>query len=141
VRLIGWLPLAAGLCLGGAANAAAIRSAAPPPSPVSVAIVDEGEKGFALRHFPTRLRLYTFDRDRPQQSVCVDGCASAWPPLRAEPNSTPFGDWTLTPRTDGAPQWAYKGKPVYLRYHDDPDAPGGDGEDGAWRLIPNIQKD
>jgi predicted lipoprotein with Yx(FWY)xxD motif len=132
--------LAALLCLSGVANAAASKEAAPPPSPVTIAIVDEGDKGYAIRHFPTRLRLYTFDRDRRQESVCVDGCASAWPPVRADRDATPIGEWTLAPRTDGAPQWAYKGKPVYVRYHDEPDAPGGDGEDGAWHLVPNIPR-
>jgi predicted lipoprotein with Yx(FWY)xxD motif len=140
MKSICYLTLATWLCVSGAANAAAMNvRAAPPPSPVSVAIVDEGDKGYALRHFPSRLRLYTFDRDRPQESVCVDGCASAWSSLRADENATPIGDWTPVPRTDGTPQWAYKGKPVYLRYHDDPDAPAGDGEDGVWRLIPNIR--
>ena len=141
MKPICYLPLAAWLCLSGAANAAPSKEgAAPPPSPVTVAIVDEGDKGFAVRHFPTRLRLYTFDRDRPQESMCVDGCASAWPPLRAEVNATPVGEWTLVPRSDGNAQWAYKGKPVYLRYHDNPDTPGGDGEGGVWHLVPHIPR-
>jgi predicted lipoprotein with Yx(FWY)xxD motif len=70
----------------------------------------------------------------------VDGCASAWPPLRADKNAEAIGDWTLAPRSDGNPQWAYKGRPVYVRYHDAPDAPEGDGEDGVWHLIPNIPR-
>ena len=135
--------LAALLCASTSAFAAAVpveEGADIPASPETIAIVDEGDKGFAIRHFPSRLRLYTFDRDGSGVSTCVEGCASAWPPVRAPSGARPVGDWTLVPRSDGAAQWAYKGKPVYVRFHDLPDAPAGDGVDGAWRLVPPIPK-
>lgn len=81
------------------------------------------------------LTLYVFDRDtEPNVSVCVDACAKAWPPVRARADAAPFGDWTLVPRTDGAKQWAYKGKPLY-RYalEQKPGWALGDGG-GAWNL-------
>lgn len=140
---IGLAAFAATLVLVGrplAAPAPEDDGAQIPPSPETIAIVDEGDKGFAIRHFPSRLRLYTFDRDGPGQSRCVDGCASAWPPVRAGANAHPVGDWTLVPRSDGPAQWAYRSKPVYVRYHDLPDAPAGDGVDGLWHLVPSIPK-
>jgi predicted lipoprotein with Yx(FWY)xxD motif len=128
------------LQLDGSAQAAAAQAAAVPPSPGTFAVIDEGDLGYAIRHFPSRLRIYTYDLDRPGVSACTLGCASAWPPVRAEPGAQPIGDWTLVPRADGAPQWAYKGAPVYVRYHDEPDAPSGEGEQGVWRLVKHIPK-
>lgn len=109
-----------------------------PPSPEAVAITREEGKGFAIRHFPTGLRLYTYDKDPPGQSVCVGGCASAWPPVRAAEGSKPVGNWTLVARNDGLPQWAYQGKPIYVRYHDQANAPTGDNFEGVWHILGNI---
>lgn len=135
------LAFGAALCAASSALSAPVREGDQiPPTPETIAISDEGDAGYAVRHFPTRLRLYTFDRDPPGVSVCVDSCASVWPPIRGPVGAKPVGDWTLVPRSDGAPQWAYKGKPVYARYHDQPDAPVGDGSEGQWRLIKNIPK-
>ncbi len=125
---------------GAGAIAAVEQGAALPPTPRTISISDEGAKGFAIRHFPTRLRLYTYDGDRPGVSMCYAPCSGAWPPVRAPDGAEQIGDWTVVPRTDGSPQWAYRGKPVYVRYHDHPDTPVGDGMDGVWRIIPNIPK-
>ena len=144
MKRIGLVVCAAALCLSTRALAAAAvapeEGAWIPPSPETIAIVDEGDKGYAIRHFPSRLRLYTFDRDSRGVSRCVEGCASAWPPVLAPAGAHPVGDWSLVPRSDSGPQWAYKGQPVYVRYHDLPDAPSGDGVDGLWRLVPPIPK-
>ena len=51
-----------------------------PPSPEAVAITREEGKGFSIRHFPSGLRLYTYDNDLPGQSNCTGGCSSAWVP-------------------------------------------------------------
>jgi len=126
------------LSVAAAESAAQLPTAALPPSPASVAIVDEGVKGFSIRHFPSRLRFYTYDRDTPGVSQCFDGCASAWPPVRNVENSPPVGEWTLVQRKDGPPQWAYRGAPLYFKYHDQPDAPAGDGHDGVWHILKNI---
>ena len=135
------LPLFALVSATAIAPATAAQPVQPPrTSPEEVALIEDGAKGLSVRHFPTSLPLYTFDDDPPGVSTCKDGCATAWPPVRGGPDSKPFGDWTLVTRDDGAPQWAFKGKPLYVRYHDRPTAPSGDGVDGRWRLLQNIPK-
>ena len=91
-----------------------------------------------LRHFPSSLRLYTWDKDAPGKSNCNLGCASRWPPVLAPADAKNLNDFTVVVRDDGHRQWAYKGKPLYMRYHDAPSMPMGDGdEDGTWRIIPH----
>ena len=105
-------------------------------SPTEVAMVDEGAKGMLFRHFPTGLRLYISDRDPAGGSVCYLGCDTIWLPVKAPDGARPVGDWTIVVRTGGGTQWAYKGKPVYVRIHDTPDAPAGDGDEGGvWHLL------
>lgn len=111
-----------------------------PQTPGQIALVDEGAAGFVFRHFPTRLRLYTFDGDAPGVSNCMDGCASRWPPVAAPPEAGPVGEWSIVSRADGRRQWAYRGRPVYLRYHDVPDQPEGDGDEGQWRLVRHMAR-
>lgn len=81
------------------------------------------------------LTLYVFDNDTEANvATCTGDCAKAWPPVRAARDAAPFDDWTLVARDDGAPQWAYKGKPLY-RYalEQKPGMAFGDGG-GAWNL-------
>ncbi len=40
-------------------------------------------------------------------------CVQHWPPLLADANATPVGDFTILERTDGAKQWAYKEYALY----------------------------
>ena len=102
--------------------------------PGQIALVESGT-GLRYVHFPTNLRLYTYDEDLENQSVCNRGCASQWPPVIAPENAKPIGLWTPIDRDDGRKQWAYKGQPVYVRYHDAPSAPTGDGVDGVWHFL------
>lgn len=103
--------------------------------PGNVALIQNSE-GYAYVHFPANVRLYIYDRDETGRSNCNDGCASAWPPLIAAENDTArLGDWSVVPRADGRRQWAYKGRPVYLRFHDSIEAPAGNGVDGVWRYL------
>ena len=105
--------------------------------PEEVALVDEGPRGSVFRHFPTGLRLYTSDLDPPGRSICNSGCATRWPPVRAPDDAQQVGDWTIVIRDTGEKQWAYKGKPLYVRIHDTPETPAGDGDDGGkWHLLP-----
>lgn len=62
------------------------------------------------------MTLYTFDNDVPGsgKSKCNGPCAALWPPALAAPDAKPEGDVTIVTRDDGAKQWAYKGKPIYL---------------------------
>ena len=107
-----------------------------PSHPGEVALVDEGPRGSVYRSFPSGQRLYTFDGDAPGKSACTVGCAMAWPPVLAPSDAVTTGDWTIVTRSDGSRQWALKGKPVYTRFHDAPDAPGGETVSTAWHLVP-----
>jgi len=107
--------------------------------PANVAMSEE-PKGMVFRHFPTGLRLYVYDKDLPGKSVCNAGCESAWPPLMALSGSKPLGEWTLVTRYDGQKQWAYRGRPVYMRFHDDPNNPVADGLDGLWHVLKHFAK-
>ena len=70
--------------------------------------------------------LYTFSRDTENNSACVGGCATAWPPLVAADEAEDDGDWTVTEREDGVRQWSYKGLPLYTYAQDTPgEAPTG----------------
>jgi predicted lipoprotein with Yx(FWY)xxD motif len=83
------------------------------------------------------MTLYTFDRDAAGsgKSVCNGPCAQSWPPLMATADAKAEGDWTVVTRDDGAKQWAYKGKPLYLWAKDQkPGDRTGDGFNNAWRV-------
>jgi predicted lipoprotein with Yx(FWY)xxD motif len=83
------------------------------------------------------MTLYTFDKDvaGSGKSVCIGACAGLWPPLLAAADAKPSGDYTIVTRDDGARQWAYKGKPLYLWTKDTkPGDRTGDGFNNAWRL-------
>jgi predicted lipoprotein with Yx(FWY)xxD motif len=82
--------------------------------------LSQDEKGnWRYKSFPALATLYTFDKDTPGKSNCGAPCTSAWAPFVASSTENePIGDWTLIPRSDGRQQWAYKGRPVYVRYHD-----------------------
>lgn len=111
-------------------------AADPAPShPAEVAFVGEGERGYVYRRFPTGERLYVSDNDTDGRSACTGGCASAWPPVYAPAGAKPVGEWTIVVRSDGARQWALRGKPVYTRFHDSPDIATGDGIGGVWHLV------
>jgi predicted lipoprotein with Yx(FWY)xxD motif len=83
------------------------------------------------------MTLYTFDKDEAGKSNCYDQCAVNWPPLMAAADAAAEGEWTIIERTDGAKQWAYEGKPLYLFVQDK--APGdvtGEGKgDGTWHVL------
>ena len=100
------------------------------PYPAEVALSQEGDKGFIFRRNPGSQRLYTYDLDRADRSFCNEGCDGARPPVPAPASAKTLGLWTVVRRDDGSLQWAYRGHPVYTMYHDAPDNPTGDGEDG-----------
>jgi len=80
------------------------------------------------------MTLYTYDKDSPGKSVCVDKCAENWP-LQADMEAEAGGDWTAIERSDGTMQWAYKGRPLYTFMQDN--APGdmnGEGKGGVWHM-------
>ena len=81
------------------------------------------------------MTLYTFDRDSELKSVCNGQCAVDSPPLVAAAGAKRAGDYAIIAREDGRRQWAYKGKPLYLRATDrKPGDRSGDGVDNLWRI-------
>ena len=83
---------------------------------------------------PKGYTLYVTERDRePGKSTCVGPCTTEWSPVRAAAAAKPFGDWVLVPRDDGAPQWAYKGRPLY-RYRREARTGWAEAQSGVWRI-------
>jgi predicted lipoprotein with Yx(FWY)xxD motif len=81
------------------------------------------------------MTLYTFDKDMAGKSACNDQCASNWPPLAAEADSSAQGKWTVITRDDKTRQWAYDGKPVYTFKSDKKAGDAeGDGKGGVWHV-------
>jgi predicted lipoprotein with Yx(FWY)xxD motif len=82
------------------------------------------------------MTLYTFDKDSGGKSTCNGPCAANWPPVMAAADAKPSGDWTIITRDDGAKQWAYKGKPVYVWSKDTkPGDMTGDNFNNAWHVV------
>jgi len=82
------------------------------------------------------MTLYTFDKDEGGKSTCNGPCAANWPPLMAGADAKASGDWSIVTRDDGAKQWAYKGKPVYLWAKDTkPGDKTGDGFNNVWHVV------
>jgi predicted lipoprotein with Yx(FWY)xxD motif len=80
--------------------------------------------------------LYVFDQDRPNVSTCYRACAKLWPPLLADLDTEPFEEFSITERADGARQWAWRGKPLYLWPSDKrPGDRTGDNVSGVWHLV------
>jgi len=102
--------------------------------PAEVALVDEGALGFVYRQFPSGLRLYIREQDPPGRSTCDQGCAAAWPPVIAPQDAQPLGLWSIAVRPDGSRQWAFRGKPIYTRFHDSPSEATGTDRPG-WRIV------
>jgi predicted lipoprotein with Yx(FWY)xxD motif len=83
------------------------------------------------------MTLYTFDRDEANsgKSVCNGPCATNWPPLAAATDAKPAGGYTIITRDDGAKQWAYRGKPLYLWAKDQkPGDMTGQGVNNVWQV-------
>jgi predicted lipoprotein with Yx(FWY)xxD motif len=109
----------------------------PPDVPSDVQIIEESGR-YVMRSNPSDKALYTYDRDRPDQSTCIAQCAAFWPPLRARSGARPVGRWTSIRRADGSAQWAFGGRPVYMFAHDPEGRATGDGTGGVWHALPTI---
>lgn len=134
VALRAWLAVMAVSCWSPA------RSEITPPDPSKgypgdIAVDDEGDKGVLLRRFPGAQRLYIYDLDKNNQSVCNLGCDGPRPPVYADCSAAALPDWTVIHRYNGRCQWSYKGHPLYTYFHDTPESPKGDGEGGVWHVL------
>jgi predicted lipoprotein with Yx(FWY)xxD motif len=103
--------------------------------PGDVALSKTANDTFEYKSFPALLKLYVSARDGRDKSNCNSECQLAWPPLlvSATEAGKQVGDWTIIVRDDGNRQWAYKGQPVYTRFHDMP--LDSDGEQQGFRLL------
>ena len=83
------------------------------------------------------MTLYTFDRDRANVSTCYRACEKLWPPLIADLDAVAHGDFGIAERMDGARQWTFRGKPLYLWPSDKkPGDVTGDNVSGVWHVVP-----
>lgn len=111
----------------GLAGCSTMSSAPPPPTKVADGVLTNA----------AGMTLYTFDKDGAGsgKSECNGPCATNWPPLLAAADAKASGEYTIITRNDGAKQWAYKGKPLYLWIKDTkPGDRSGDGFNNAWRV-------
>ena len=121
--------LAAMLALAGPVLALAAEptnGGAPPVRKLDGVLVDEKGRG---------LYIYTGD-DEPGRSKCNAQCRLLWPPLMADADAKPKGNFTLAKRDDGTLQWALRGRPLYRwasdkKYGDH----GGNGVSDRWLLV------
>lgn len=89
----------------------------------TAALSGRGEMVFANG---SGMTLYVYAKDPVGTSVCVDACAKEWIPAAVLAEARAVGDWTIIRRSDGAKQWALRGKPVYVYVKDvDPGSVGG----------------
>ena len=82
------------------------------------------------------MTLYVFDKDTVAgKSACSGPCIGLWPAVTAGADAKPSGGYTVITRDDGAKQWAYKDKPLYLWVKDQkPGDRTGDGVNGIWHV-------
>lgn len=116
--------IAAAISLAGCST---MSSTPPPPTKVTDGVLTNA----------AGMTLYTFDKDGAGsgKSECNGPCATNWPPLLAAADAKASGEYTIITRNDGAKQWAYKGKPLYLWIKDTkPGDRSGDGFNNAWRV-------
>ncbi|HEX2173561.1 MAG TPA: hypothetical protein VHL09_14080 [Dehalococcoidia bacterium] len=86
------------------------------------------------------MTLYRYTRDTPNETVCYDQCATAWPPLiatgevTAPPEAT--GTWSTTTRRDGSRQVTINGMPLYYFAQDmQPGDITGQGRNNVWYVV------
>ena len=86
------------------------------------------------------LTLYWTTADSPGVSNVPDNLLSVWPVFYVSdivvPSTLNAGDFSNIMRSDGTPQTAYKGYPLYYYANDtDPGQTGGQGLGGRWSVV------
>jgi len=102
--------------------------------PIEFALVKNASGQLNFVKFPEGLSLYVYSKDSKGKSNCTRGCDGAYPPVTATDGAGTIGHWTPITRYDGSWQWIYKGRPVYLYYHDKPGEPQGAANED-WSLL------
>lgn len=105
-------------------------------------IVDNAKLGKILAG-SNGMTLYTFKRDTPNTSTCVDPCTKSWPPLvlisgRPVAPAGLNGTLGLATRPDGSMHATYSGMPLYFYAADqNPGDANGEGVGGVWFTVKN----
>jgi predicted lipoprotein with Yx(FWY)xxD motif len=82
------------------------------------------------------MTIYVHDTDAPLISRCDGGCLKAWLPVRPSPDFPLGGKFAVIARTDGSPQLAYDGRPLYTFVSDKkPGDKKGDDKKGEWHAL------
>jgi predicted lipoprotein with Yx(FWY)xxD motif len=82
------------------------------------------------------MTVYIHDTDSPLKSRCYGGCLNSWLPVRPTPDFPLGGKFVVIARTDGSPQLAYNGRPLYTFVNDkQPGDKKGDGKEGKWHAL------
>jgi predicted lipoprotein with Yx(FWY)xxD motif len=118
---------------GGLVLPASLAHAGPYQAPYDVQ-VHKMAKGDVLTD-SKGMTLYTFSKDGKGVSNCTGACAELWPPLKADDDDKPVGDFTIVSRSSGGKQWAHDGMPLYTFKKDSkPGQMNGDGYGGVWHV-------
>lgn len=89
---------------------------------------------------PAGLTLYASGNDvvGSGKSSCYAPCSNLHPPYLVEEGANAVGDLSIIERSDGARQWAHKGRPLYRWIYDE--KPGEAGADGMNRGVWQVAK-
>ena len=121
------------LTVGWPVDAGAQSGQAPPPATPPEITIGSTPVGPVFADVEGYTLYVTRRDEEPDVSTCLGECASVWPPVRASADAQPFGEWTLVPRPDGAPQWAYRGRPLY-RYRWEEETNWAIGQGDLWQF-------
>jgi predicted lipoprotein with Yx(FWY)xxD motif len=89
------------------------------------------------------MTIYTFDKDKANsgKSVCVDDCATTWPPVPVNEASSSATEYGSLVRADGFKQLTLRGQPVYFFAGDSATGQSnGDKLGGVWHVITDVPK-
>ena len=109
---------------------------------VTVKLFNDGKRRYLVDS--KNRALYTFDKDKANQSVCYGDCEVKWPPAYVDSelvrkgvkNLELTGGFGITQRKGNSYQWTYEGKPLYRWFKDDqPGETSGDGVKNVWHLV------
>lgn len=62
--------------------------------------------------------VYVLDGDSTQKTTCVGACTQEWQPILAPGVGQVTEGWTIFERSPGVRQWAFRGRPLYIRVLD-----------------------
>ncbi|EKO3390597.1 hypothetical protein OMA37_002388 [Vibrio fluvialis] len=109
---------------------------------VAISLYNDGNRRYLVDE--NNFTLYSFDKDKGNQSECYGDCAVKWPPAyvsseliqKGIDNLKLSGGFGVTQRNDDTYQWTFQDKPLY-RWSKDSKVGDttGDGLNNVWHLI------